>query len=265
MQDEIRETDFVKFRGVKIDNVNYGDAYSIISNAVEKSGKGYVCLTDVGNVIGATQDSFLCEAINSSLLSLADGTPLAWYARLVGCRAIERISGMDLMVNMISKRDGFRHFLLGDTEQRISRVMEKAGRLNENIRIKGFSPPFKDFDDQDNEMMLNILNDANPDIIWVSFGGGKQEKWMYNNISKLNRGVMIGVGAAFKWMIGDLKTPPKAIQKMGLQWVYRISQALIRDPKKYAKIVFTKILKRKLIFAFHFPGEVIRARRRYGT
>jgi len=253
----------VKFRGVKINAINYSDAYGFIKHIVEANDKGYVCMTDVGNVIAATQDDGLYQAINSSNLSLADGTPLVWYAKLLGCGEIERISGLDIMSKMLSERDGFKHFLLGDTEQTVNRVIEKAGSLNETVRITGYSPPFKDFDADDNRLIMEMINRENPDVIWVSFGGGKQEKWMLQNLSGLERGVMIGVGAAFKWLIGDLILPPKAIQKLGLQWMYRITQALIENPRKYGKLIVTKVLKRKFLFLWHFPGEVMRARREY--
>ncbi len=251
----------VYFMGVKIDNVSFADVHEKISKKLENNQKGYICLNDVGNIIGASQDRPFAEAINSSFLSLSDGTPLAWYGRLVGCREIERISGLDIMAGMIAANDGFRHFLLGDTEERIGRVIEKAREINGNIQISGYSPPFKEFDEEDNRLIMERLNRAAPDIIWVSFGGEKQEKWMFNNINKLDRGIMIGVGAAFKFLIGELKTPPRIVQKMGLQCVYRIVQCNLQDPKHYFKITFNKILKRKIIFVCHFPWEVLRSRR----
>ena len=252
----------VQFRGVKINNICYSNVYKTIANLVKSDGKGYVCLTDVGNVIRATVDPSFRENVNCSLLSLADGMPLAWYTKLVGGKEIERISGMDLMIKLISENDGHKHFLLGDTEERINKVIEKAKEINADIQISGFSPPFKEFDADDNRLMIDMLNRENPDIIWVSFGGGKQEKWMHDNIHMLNRGVMIGAGAAFKWLIGELKPPPKIIQNLGLQWVSRNLQRLLHEPRKTRKS-FLWILKWKMMFVMHFPGEVIRNRRRY--
>jgi len=257
-----RYPQFVQFRGVKINNICYANVYKTITNLVETGGKGYVCLTDVGNVIRATVEPSFRENVNCSLLSLADGMPLAWYTKLVGGKEIERISGMDLMVRLLTENDGRKHFLLGDTEQRINKVIEKAKELNANIQISGYSPPFKEFDDNDNRLMIDMLNRENPDIIWVSFGGGKQEKWMHDTIPMLNRGVMIGAGAAFKFLIGELKTPPKIIQNLGLQWVSRNFQRFLHEPRKSRKS-FLWILKWKMMFVLHFPGEVIRNRRKY--
>lgn len=256
---ESGEPEFVRFRGVRISNVDYREAYGVIRHVVETDGKGFVCLNDVGNVIGAFRDAGLRYAINASLLSLADGTPLAWYAKLLECEKIERISGMGLMSRMFAERDGLKHFLLGDTEQRIGRVMAKARDMNDSIRIQGYSPPFKEFDDEDNRRIMERINRETPDVVWVSFGGGKQEKWMHLNLPLLQRGVLVGVGAAFKWMIGDLKQTREIIQKLRLQWTYRITQSLVKEPSSCRKIL-PRVLERKVIFMWHFPGEVIRNR-----
>jgi N-acetylglucosaminyldiphosphoundecaprenol N-acetyl-beta-D-mannosaminyltransferase len=250
----------VQYKGVKIDNVNFRDVRKIVHETITNGEKGYICVNDVGNVIMASRDTALLHAVNSSLISVADGMPLAWFARLAGARETERIPGMDLMIKFFSENNGYRHFLLGDTEERIGRVMKKAAELNDGIQIRGYSPPFKSFDGADNKLMTDRLNRENPDIIWVSFGGGKQEKWMHDTIGNLNRGVMVGIGAGFKWFLGDLRNPPGIIQKMGLQWTYRQGQALIENPRNAKRVA--RILMQKVHFCIHFLPELVRARKK---
>lgn len=257
---DLKKRNNARFKGMKIDNVNLEEVVEIVNDTLERNLEGYVCVTDVSNIIKATKDSLLRDAINSSMLSIADGTPLAWYANLVGCSDIERISGMDLMIRLFEEKRGYKHFLLGDTEERINKVINKARQINSDIRISGYSPPFREFTSEDSRMIIEKITREAPDIIWVSLGGGKQEKWMYTTSTIVNKGVMIGVGAAFKWLIGDLKTPPKILQKLGLQWAFRIVPALLCHPIKNMKTVL-RVLKWKLEFVCYFPGEVIRARR----
>jgi len=253
----------VNYRGVRIDLVDYRRVYEVIDSRLKADMKGYICVNDVGNIISATQDVFLFEAINSSLLSLADGMPLVWFAKLAGGRGIDRIAGMDIMMNLFNERDGHRHYLLGDTEERINQVISKAKTINSDLNISGYSPPFKAFDDEDNRLIIDRLNHDRPDIIWVSFGGGKQEKWMHDNIGGLDRGIMIGVGAAFKWYIGELMVPPRILQRMGLQWLFRFTQMMLfkktRDMQR-AK----KALRHRWKFAVAFPGEVLKMRKTTG-
>jgi len=257
------EIESFHYMGVRIDNVNHAAVSGKIRKILEENGKAYICVNDVASVIMASRDAGIFSAINSSFLSIADGTPLAWFGRLAGCGEMERIAGMDLMERLFAEK-GYRHYLLGDTDDVISRVIRKAGRLNNDIHIEGHSPPFKDFDDEDNRVIFSKLNGARPDIVWVCLGGGKQDKWMYNNIKSLDRGVMIGVGAAFRWFTGDLWTPPRLFQKMGLQQLFRIAHHLAEDPVKNMRFVLGTIIKRDLIFLLNFPGELVRVRSRKG-
>ncbi|SNB46136.1 WecB/TagA/CpsF family glycosyltransferase [Geobacter sp. DSM 9736] len=254
--------EYVEFKNVKISSVNYGSALQTISRSLRKGRKGYVCVTDVGNVIAATKDRSLKEAINGSLLSIADGTPLAWFARLVGCRNIERVSGMDLMVGLFREKQPFRHFLLGDTEQTISRVIEKALQLNPALQITGYSPPFREFTQEDNRDIIDRINASRADIIWVSFGGGRQEQWMMEHHTKIRKGIMVGIGAGFRWFIGDIKVPPRIVQKVGLQWLYRMGSEIRNDPARAIVRICQRPLRRFPVFIAHFPFQLFLERRR---
>jgi len=209
------------FKGIKIDNVRLDDIVDTIAS--NRHRRGYVCVNDVRSIMYAIKDSVLFNAINDSLLSIADGTPLAWYGRLIGCKNIRRVAGFELMSYMLENNNGYKHFLLGDTEQTINRVIEKAKKTNHDLQIEGHSPPFRDhFSEKDNEIVFEKINCENPDIVWVAFGGGKQEKWMHQNIHRLRKGVMVGVGAAFRFYVGDLYVPPSIVQKLGMQWFFRM-------------------------------------------
>ena len=255
---------YVKYKGVKVSNISYENVLHTVENAIKDNRRGYICLTDVSNLIVATKNEPLRTAINESLLSLADGTPLVWYAWMVGCKEIERISGASLMQRLLSDLEGCRHYLLGDTEPIIAQVIAKAQELNGNIVISGHSPPFKEFDEEDNQGMLEKIRQANPDIIWVCFGGGKQERWMKENLGRLDKGVMIGVGAAFRFLVGDITTPPMIFQKLGLQWVFRITESFVKDPVNCVKTIHKRqILSSKVSYMLSLPGEVMAARKTY--
>ena len=255
--------EYVEYDKVKISNINYSNVYKVVTNALRNKKTGYICLTDVSNLVLASKNEQLQAAINGSLLSLPDGTPLTWYGRLVGCKEIERISGAYLLERFFVDMQNCKHFLLGDTVETIDRVIAEARRLKPNINISGYSPRFKIFDANDNRQMLEIIRKADPDIIWVSFGGGKQEKWMNENVDALDRGIMIGVGAALRFFIGDIITPPRIFQRMGLQWLFRLIQQFVKDPRNWLRFVNErKILVTKVAFLVNLPREVRAARQR---
>jgi N-acetylglucosaminyldiphosphoundecaprenol N-acetyl-beta-D-mannosaminyltransferase len=257
------EYPFVEFMKIKINTLTCHEAVHVMRTAIANGQTGYICLTDVGNVVSASHDERLQVAINNSLLSLPDGAPLASYARLAGYKQTERISGMGLMEHLFAEKSAFSHFLLGDTEQTINKVITKAKRIDRDIRITGYSPPFRHFTPQDNRIIIEKIHQANPDIIWVSFGGGKQEKWMSNNIGQLGKGIMIGAGAAFKWFTGDLKTPPEIFQKLCLQWFFRLISEIAKDPRKGKTLFLERQLRKFPIFLMNFPGELAAARKRF--
>lgn len=241
-----------RFKGVKIDNVGLEDVIGIISNNIHQ--KGYICVNDVRNIMVAINDKNLFDAINGSLLSIADGTPLTWYARLLGSKRIQRVAGFELMANMMRSDNGFKHYLLGDTEETIGRVIAKARIENINIQVAGHSPPFREqFSELDNDEIFKRINGEDPDIVWVSFGGVRQEKWMHQNIGKLRRGILVGIGAAFRFYIGDLYIPPKVFQRLGMQWFFRMIQSQ-RAFRMYIRIIPK--------FCFYFPSEVMKGRNR---
>ena len=257
------ELEYIKYKNVKISNIDYRNVYNVVLTTLELKKTGYICLTDVSNLILASMNEQLQVAINGSLLSLADGTPLTWYGWMVGCKEIERISGAYLLKRFFIDMKDCTHFLLGDTVETIDKVIAEARRLNPDINIRGYSPRFKIFDEEDNRQMLGIIRKADPDIVWVSFGGGKQEKWMNQNISALDRGVMIGVGAALRFFIGEIVTPPLIFQRMGLQWLFRLTQQFIKDPGNWFNFVRErKIFITKVAFVMHLPREVKAARQR---
>jgi len=262
-EQKYKDLEFVEFMDVKVNAVVYEEVYDLIKTVISNGHKQYICLTDVENAVSATKDKQLKAAINSSLLSLADGAPLAYFARLAGYRRTERISGVRLMELLFAEKDGFSHYILGDTDQTIDKVISKARKHNEGISITGHSPPFRDFTDEDNCDMVEKIAKANPDIIWVCFGGRKQEKWMKNNIDNIDKGIMIGVGAALRWYTGDIKVPPEIFQKLCLQWFYRLVSELINEPRKGTKQFLERILPIFPVFIMNFPNQLASARRQY--
>jgi N-acetylglucosaminyldiphosphoundecaprenol N-acetyl-beta-D-mannosaminyltransferase len=235
------EADYVHFMGIKISNINYEGISEKIRDHIGE--RGYICLTDTGNVIRASKDKYFSAAIKDSLLSIADGMPLVWYAKLKGCRRIERISGVELFSRLLMEDNDYKHFLLGDTDETLKKVTNKAKRINNKIQINSYSPPFKNwFDENDSKIMIDKANNYNSDIIWV-----------HQNNCKLEKGVMIGVGAAFKYYIGVIKAPPKIVQKLGFQWFTR----LLHNPERL-RLYFRTIV----VYFTRLPFELMKGSKR---
>lgn len=214
------------FKGIKISCCNLENAAAEVI-AKSKVKPDYVCVTDVGNLVNAYRHSTgLKESINNSLLSLPDGRPISLFARLKGVTNIDRVAGPDFMEKVFEKTSGtdMTHFFLGDTDETHTKLIKKLSEKYELTIAGTLSPQFGIWDSVTDQQIIDTINIAQPDFIWVSLGGGRQENWMKENYGKLNKGIMIGVGAAFRFYIGEIKRAPLFFQKLGMEWFFRLIQ-----------------------------------------
>jgi N-acetylglucosaminyldiphosphoundecaprenol N-acetyl-beta-D-mannosaminyltransferase len=241
------------FNGIKVTSCNIESAHKAIIDLAMSDSSSYVCVTESGNIVNAIRNNEnLKNAINNSAISLPDGRPLSVLMKIKGDNNVDRVSGPDIMVELFksTQNKNIKHYFLGDTEATLQRLVNKINIEYPLLKIVGaYSPPFCDLDNDINNYISNRINKANADIIWVGLGGGKQEVWMYDNYRKFNKGVMIGVGAAFRFYLGDIRRAPKIMQYLSLEWLFR----LLQQPQK----MFYRYLKTLPIFVVYFIKELI--------
>ena len=100
-----------------------------------------------------------------------------------------------------------------------------------------YSPPFRPLTEAEDEGVVEMINMAEPDIVWVGLSTPKQEKWMAAHIDRLNAPVLIGVGAAFDFHAGLVKRAPRWIQHSGFEWLFRLMSEPRRLWRRYLKII----------------------------
>lgn len=224
-------------KDIKISCCNLDSAVDELLSVLKLSHSEYVCVTDAGNIVTAFRNSpALKSAINESFMSLPDGRPLSVFAGLKGIKDVGRVAGPDFMIRVFERTSGtgISHFFLGDTEIILEKMISSIS-AEYDLKIAGsYSPPFGIWNsDTENEILGKIIK-AHPDLIWVSLGGGKQEVWMKKIHGKLDKGVMIGVGAAFRFYLGEIKRAPIVFQKLGFEWLFRLVQQPGKMFKRYA-------------------------------
>ena len=224
-------------KDIKITCCNLESSSENAISYIRSNGKNYICVTDAGNLVNAHRNSpELKAAINNSFISLPDGKPISVLAKLKGIQNIDRVAGQDFMKEIFKKTSGteMKHFFLGDTED-VLKVLKEKLHNKYNINISGsYSPEFGTWTEITDYEIIREINSSNPDFIWVSLGGGKQEIWMKNNYIKVNKGIMTGVGAAFRFFTGDIKRAPVFLQKTGFEWLHRLVHQPGKMFKRYA-------------------------------
>ena len=219
--------------GVDIAVTNMKSVIYYLTKNMEKLRGEYVCVSNVHTTVMAYNDASYRNVQNSAAIAVPDGKPLSLICRIRGYKNAQRVAGPDLMPEIlrISEMEGYRHYFYGSTEKTLESLESNIRRRYPKLNIVGtYSPPFRKLTTEEDERIIEEINAARPDFIWVGLGAPKQECWMYEHKGKLN-GIMLGVGAAFDFHAGTAKRAPKWMQEFYLEWLYR----LIQDPRRLMK------------------------------
>ena len=226
--------------GVNVDAIDMPMALELIDGWIARRERHYVTITNVHGVIESQADTALRHIHNRAGLVTPDGMPLVWLGWLNGHRHVTRVCGPDLMLVLSegSAAKGYRHYFYGGKEGVPDLLKDRLQRRFPGLNVVGtYSPPFRPLTEAEDDGVVEMINGAEPDIVWVGLSTPKQEKWMAAHIDRLNAPVLIGVGAAFDFHAGLLKRAPRWIQHSGLEWLFRLMSEPRRLWRRYLKIV----------------------------
>lgn len=221
----------VNILGIHVSAISADDVLHRIEEWIESGARTHVCVCDMNSLLAAREDSALRDFYNSSGLTLPDGMPLVWAGRAAGFQDIERVCGPDLFPAVLSQSvsRGWRHYLLGGAEGVADRLAQRCRQDFPGVKIVGTeSPPFRDLTEGEKRKLVDRINASQADILWVGLGAPKQERWMAEYRRNIDPAVLIGVGAAFNFQVGDIRRAPKWMQGRGLEWAFRLQQ----EPKR---------------------------------
>ena len=209
------------------------DAVAAVLNGLKDLSGGYICFSNVFTVATAIDNNKYKEALNGSSFTFPDGAPIAAKLRKKGAVNARRIAGPDFMEAMLdATADGkVRHFLYGSSEATLEKLEKSIKGKYPKINIVGtYSPPFRSLTSDEDREIINTINSAEADIVWVGLGAPKQEMFMAAHKSRIH-GLMIGVGAGFDYHAGTVKRAPRWMQKYSLEWLHR----MVTDPRRLIK------------------------------
>lgn len=187
-------------------------------------------------------DAELWDILKGADLVTADGMPIVLLSRLLGRPLPERVTGADVVPALCRRcaEEGLKVYVLGGDKETLetafeilhhgvqSRVEQACAKANYS-----YDPAFVDLKAED-PAILERVNAAAPDILFVALGNPKQELWAHRHLHELRAGVVMGVGGTFNFIAGRVKRAPRWMQRAGLEWIYRISQEPGRLWRRYA-------------------------------
>jgi N-acetylglucosaminyldiphosphoundecaprenol N-acetyl-beta-D-mannosaminyltransferase len=243
----------VNILGVQVSSITNANLLDAFSEAIAKKQFTQVAITPVNSIVAALKDEKVKEVYNASEYVLCDGMPVKWAASLLGTPIKERITGLDLLPDLIDlvAHKNFTVFLLGASPGVGEKLKQVILAKYPNIQIVGiYVPPFmKTFTAEENQKMVDAVNAVKPDIVLVSLTAPKQDLWIAQNRDVLKTFVCIGIGGAFEVMAGLAKRAPKWMHGAGLEWFYRFIQEPKRMFRRYfieAPIFIPLVIKQRL-------------------
>ena len=182
----------------------------------------------------AQKDPLFAEALMKGDALIPDGASIVMACRWLKakCQPTERIAGWDLFTFEMERlnRRGGTCFFMGSSERVLALIREKAAKVYPNIRIGTYSPPYKPaFSEEENRAIVDAINRAQPDLLWIGMTAPKQEKWAYSHWKELDIHCHCGtIGAVFDFFAGTMERAPLWWQEHSLEWLYR----LIKEPRR---------------------------------
>ena len=217
------------------DVLDRGTAVRRVAELVEQAQGGYVCFSTVHMVMESHDSPEFCEKVNAADMIVPDGMPIVWMQRLQGKRHAERIRANDLMIMLCAYAElhGLSVGFYGGKREVMDAMLERVERDYPGLDVVyAYSPPFRPLTPEEDEEIVGKINATAPDILFMGLGCPKQENWMAEHKSRL-RAVMLGVGASFDFFAGNVKESPAWLGRLGLEWLFRLTQEPRRLWRRY--------------------------------
>lgn len=182
----------------------------------------------------ARKDSLFAEALMNGDVLIPDGVSIVKACKWIKAKSQpkERIAGWDLFsfeMEKLEKKGGTVMFM-GSSQKVLDLIVKRAAEVYPYLKVVTYSPPYKpEFSDEDNKAIIDAINAANPDLLWIGMTAPKQEKWTYSHWKELDIHCHVGtIGAVFDFFAGTVERAPMWWQEHGLEWLYR----LLKEPKR---------------------------------
>ena len=192
----------------------------------------------------AKKDQLFADALTNGDVLIPDGVSIVKACKWIKAKSQpkERIAGWDLFSFEMEKLERESEELktkseeskivmfMGSSQKVLDLIVKRAAEVYPHLKVVTYSPPYKpEFSDEDNKAIIDAINAANPDLLWIGMTAPKQEKWTYSHWNELNIHCHVGtIGAVFDFFAGTVERAPIWWQEHDLEWLYR----LIKEPKR---------------------------------
>lgn len=220
--------------GCPIDNLSMQETLGIVDNAIKTNRSIHHVVVNAAKIVAMHKDVELNESVVNSDIINADGQAVVWASKILRKPLKERVAGIDLMEKIVelSHQKGYKIFFLGAKEDIIKEVMKKYSEKYSPKVIAGYRNGY--FKKEDEEEIARQIANSGANILFVAISSPIKENFLYQNRNALNSiNFTMGVGGSFDVVSGKVKRAPRWMQKLGLEWLYRLLQEPKRMWKRY--------------------------------
>jgi N-acetylglucosaminyldiphosphoundecaprenol N-acetyl-beta-D-mannosaminyltransferase len=243
-----------KILGMRVQGLRTSVAADAVTQLAEAGTGGVVCVATVHMVMEAFDAGDFQRSVNAAEMVTPDGVPLVWALRALGLSETRRVYGPTLMrlVCRRAEEHGLPIGLYGGSPEVLEALRERLLERHPLLRIAfAASPPFRPASDEEDAQTVQAIEASGVRILFVGLGCPKQERWMAAHREALPC-VMLGVGAAFDFLAGAKRQAPGWLQRLGLEWLFRLAC----EPRR----LWRRYLIHNPRFMFHFTRQLARAR-----
>jgi N-acetylglucosaminyldiphosphoundecaprenol N-acetyl-beta-D-mannosaminyltransferase len=217
--------------GVPVSAISLDRALERVDDWVAAGTPQFVTFTGVHGVMESQTDPELLAIHSQAGTVSPDGMPLVWASRYAGVEDVTRVYGPDFLLAMAERSvdKGYTSFFYGGAEGVADQLAASLQERFPGFQVAGtWCPPFRPLTEDEKVEVTQMILDSGADLVWVGLSTPKQERWMAEFCPRLGRPVLFGVGAAFDIHSGNLRQAPPRLQKLGLEWAYRLAM----EPKR---------------------------------
>lgn len=235
-----------------VDNLSMSETLDLISSSISEKKQIHHVVVNAAKIVAMQKDFVLKESVNNADLINADGQAVVWASKILGKPLKERVAGIDLMQNLVrlAFEKNLKVFFFGAKEEIVKEVVRIYSDIYSESIIAGYRNGY--FDAKDEKAIAFQIQESKADILFVAISSPTKENFLYQNKKLLSKvGFIMGVGGSFDVVAGKVKRAPVWMQKMGLEWFFRVVQEPKRMWKRYllgnSKFVYL-VFKEKLGF-----------------
>ncbi len=217
----------VPFLNGQFDSLTLPQTVDAIFRLLDAGRRGWLCTVNVAILMMMRTDSRLQQFVDRAALIVADGQPLIWCSHWLGRALPERVTGLHLVDAICERaaREGKRVYLLGATEDVVAKAAQRLRARFVNLQVD-FANGY--FTKAEAPMRADHIRASGAKILFVGMGVPRQENFLEEQWDRLGVGMAIGVGGSFDVLAGLRRGAPTWVEKLGIEWVFR----LIQEPRR---------------------------------